>query len=304
MDRTNRYADDWNNYSKAWDDTYGKHLAHLGDEWNGDDPDRETFIFNSFVAPYLNAGATVLEIGPGGGKWTVRIAERVKRLVCFDVAEEMLKRTRTRCDQAGFNNVEFVLGNGQDFQPLADSSFDFIFSYDVFVHLAPEDTFAYCHEMARVLAPWGLGVCHHALNSVAEGWVRFEQDSEYYRGGVHTQGQYYYYSGDGLRRMYEHCGIPLVRTYDWWCMFLCMFRKPGYDIVPRLEQLLWRLIGPGAAEPQNLEGIVKELAALPAALADKLAPILESLQGGPDVHKRRHAAAAIRCAWRGNSAGP
>jgi ubiquinone/menaquinone biosynthesis C-methylase UbiE len=41
---------------------------------------------------------TVPEVGPGGGKWTGRIAPKVKRLIVLDVAEEMLKRGRLSPD--------------------------------------------------------------------------------------------------------------------------------------------------------------------------------------------------------------
>ena len=47
--------------------------------------------------PWLRKDARLLEIGPGGGKWTVRLAPQVKDVVAFDVADTMLERTRARC---------------------------------------------------------------------------------------------------------------------------------------------------------------------------------------------------------------
>jgi|SoiMetStandDraft_2_1073263.scaffolds.fasta_scaffold00805_8 hypothetical protein len=36
-------------------------------------------------------------VGPGGGKWTVRIAPQLKRMIVLNVAKEMLKGTMNRC---------------------------------------------------------------------------------------------------------------------------------------------------------------------------------------------------------------
>lgn len=43
-----------------------------------------------------------------------------------------------------------------------DGSIDAVWSFDVFVHVAPLDQAAYLTEIARVLAPGGLAVIHHA----------------------------------------------------------------------------------------------------------------------------------------------
>ena len=92
--KENRYADDWNNYSKMWDAQFGKQYMHLGDEWNDDDTadrKRDSFYFSAYAERFIGSDMTVLEVGPGGGKWTVRIAPKVKHLIVIDVAKEMWK---------------------------------------------------------------------------------------------------------------------------------------------------------------------------------------------------------------------
>lgn len=172
-----RYAKDWDSYSKSWERSYGNSYDHLGEEWNDDETlerKRDTLYFTVYAERFLSPEMTVLEVGPGGGKWTVRIAPRVKKMIVLDVSKEMLKRTKKRCDDEGISNIEYVLANGKDFQPIADESVDFFFSYDVFVHIALEDTWPYSQEIARVLAPGSRGVCHHAINSVPQSWDRIE----------------------------------------------------------------------------------------------------------------------------------
>lgn len=297
-----RYARDWNTYSLRWDLDYSSRYGHLGDEWNDDrtvERKRDSFYFTAYAERWIRPEMTVLEVGPGGGKWTVRIAPKVKHLIVLDVAEEMLSRTRARCKSLGINNVEYVLANGQNFQPVADESVDFFFSYDVFVHIALEDSWPYAQEAVRVLKPGGLGVCHFAINSVPEAWERIEQNNDWYRGGIHTLGQFYYFSPETLRRMYEKCGLRIVEQHEegWHCT--CIFEKPSLSMVPRLESLLKRLTSPEADDPSIRAEIISTLQALPIQLGQSLGSVLVQAQAENDFNKRFEFAAAIRHVWRG-----
>lgn len=301
MESRDRYSQDWNSYSKFWDEHFGAQYAHLGDEWNDDgspERGRERFYFQAYIERWLRPGMTVLEIGPGGGKWTVLMAPRAKRVIVLDVAEEMLTRTRTRCEALGLTNVEYVLANGEDFQPVASGSIDFVFSYDVFVHIALEDTWPYAQEMARVLVDGGLGACHYAIGSPPEAWDRIERQNDWFRFGRHTLGQYYYFDPQMLRRMYERCGLIILGQHleGWSCT--CLFEKPFDSLAPRLEALLRELIGQAADDPDRRARIVAELRALPAALAQRLAPLLEKVENETDPRQRHDIAARIRRLWR------
>jgi|SRR5436190_15633314 len=73
----NRYANDWNIYSRSWNKSYGKRYTNLGDEWCDDgtaDRKRERRMLAAVAEPWLRKDERLLEIGPGGGKWTVRLA--------------------------------------------------------------------------------------------------------------------------------------------------------------------------------------------------------------------------------------
>ena len=105
-------------------------------------------------------GGVILEIGPGGGRWSEILAARARRLVLVDVTpkalELCLERLRNR------SNVEYVLSTGTDLPGVADASVDAIWSFDVFVHIAPVDQAAYLREIGRVLRPGGVALIHHA----------------------------------------------------------------------------------------------------------------------------------------------
>ena len=298
----NRYQKDWNEYSKIWEQNFGSKYAHLGDEWNDDgssERKRDSYYFTVYAERFIRPGMTVLEIGPGAGKWTVRIAPKVKKMFVVDVSEEMLKRTKKRCDSVGITNVEYILGNRRDFQPIVDGSIDFFFSYDVFVHIALEDTWPYAQEIARVLVPGGTGVCHYAINSIPEAWSRIEQNNNWYRFGAHTLGQFYYYSPEALRRMYERCGLLITEQHqeNWHCT--CIFAKPKDSVVSKLELLLKQLISEEANQENFRTRVIAELISLPEQLQQSLNPIITEAQKGNDFYKRTFYAEQIRRIWRG-----
>ena len=52
----NRYANDWNSYSKFWEKSCGSDYAHLGDEWNDDETkkrERDQFYFRTFAERFM-----------------------------------------------------------------------------------------------------------------------------------------------------------------------------------------------------------------------------------------------------------
>jgi len=297
----NRYATDWNDYSEQWGRRYGSNYAHLGDEWNDDGTaarTRDDHYFQIYAKRFLRPDMTVLEVGPGGGKWTVRIAPLVKTVIALDVAASMLDRTRQRCEAAGITNVEYVVGNGNDFRPVSTASVDLFFSYDVFVHIALEDTFPYTGEIARVLRPGGISVCHYAVGSTPGAQERVEQYAWWYRGQAHTLGQYYYYSPESLRRMYEHVGLYVAESHQEWCYCTIIARRLGESLVGTLEGALRALMATGA-ESDARRAAVETLRRLPGELQqriDQLVPLLESADGRENTVR---AAQHVRRLWRG-----
>jgi ubiquinone/menaquinone biosynthesis C-methylase UbiE len=302
MSEPNRYRDDWDGYSRNWDATWGKQFARLGDEWSSENAGSsgrgDAYVFESFAVPFFRPEDTVLELGSGGGKWTEMLARRAKKVIALDISGEMLKRAKSRCDAAGLTNIEYVLANGRDFRPIADESVHFFFAYDVLVHLALEDTFAYAREIERVLTPGGYATCHHAVNTTPESWVRVEHDAEWYRGGAHTQGQYYFYSPESLRQMYEVCALPIIRTHQWWCMWIGIGQKPA-GVTPYLERLLHRLTHESMNDPVGRAALLKELRKLPFKLAESLEPTIVQLSTENDRNQRVWLAGQLRKLWRG-----
>jgi ubiquinone/menaquinone biosynthesis C-methylase UbiE len=133
--------------------------SNKGEEWNASDSWKEALI-EDVMLPVIPAGGTVLEIGPGAGRWSVVLAPRAEKLIVVDVAQKPLEVVAERLNGAG--SVEGLLSDGASLNGVDDGSVDSIWSFDVFVHIRPRDQAAYLSEIARVLKPGGVAAIHHA----------------------------------------------------------------------------------------------------------------------------------------------
>jgi SAM-dependent methyltransferase len=133
--------------------------SSLGEEWTAS-PEWKQGLVDDVLLPNIPAGGTVLEIGPGGGRWSEVLAARAHRLVLVDVAPRVLKIVRERLGDP--DHVRYLRSSGSDLPGVEDASVDAVWSFDVFVHVAPLDQAGYLDQIARVLVPGGVAVIHHA----------------------------------------------------------------------------------------------------------------------------------------------
>jgi SAM-dependent methyltransferase len=130
-----------------------------GEEWNASE-EWKLALIDDVLKRWIPAGVAVIEIGPGGGRWTQALAPRASRLILVDVSERPLELCRERFADA--DNITYVLSPGSALPGIADGTIDAVWSFDVFVHIAPLDQARYLAEIARVLVPGGVAVIHHA----------------------------------------------------------------------------------------------------------------------------------------------
>lgn len=89
------------------------------------------YVRDHFLTPYLSPNTTVVEIGPGGGRWT-RYMLNAKHIYAVDYHQELLRELKSRF---GTTNITYVKNNGDDFPDIQDGSIDFLFTFGTFVHL-------------------------------------------------------------------------------------------------------------------------------------------------------------------------
>lgn len=103
----------------------------------------------------LRSGEVVLDLGSGAGFDCFLAARQVGetgRVIGVDMTPEMVAKARDNAEKAGYENVEFLLGEIEHL-PVADDSVDVILSNCV-INLSPDKP-AVFREAYRVLKPGG-----------------------------------------------------------------------------------------------------------------------------------------------------
>jgi ubiquinone/menaquinone biosynthesis C-methylase UbiE len=104
----------------------------------------------------IEPGMTVLEVGPGNGRYTIETARRVGRkgkVITIDIEPKMIERVQKRAQAEGITNLEAKVANVYDL-PFGDSMFDAIYMITVISEI-PEPKRA-MKEFYRVLSPSGI----------------------------------------------------------------------------------------------------------------------------------------------------
>ena len=73
-----------------------------GDEWNVS-PEWRGALIEDVLKRWIPAGAVVLEIGPGAGRWSEPLASHASHLIVVDISDHALELCRERL--AGRTNV-------------------------------------------------------------------------------------------------------------------------------------------------------------------------------------------------------
>jgi len=103
----------------------------------------------------LQSGEVVLDLGSGGGFDAFLAVVEVGhsgKVIGVDMTPSMITKARANAEKAGYNNVEFRLGE-IEYLPVADASIDIIISNCV-INLSPEKQRVF-KEAWRVLKPGG-----------------------------------------------------------------------------------------------------------------------------------------------------
>ena len=96
----------------------------------------------------------MLEVGCGLGRMTHHFSTLFEKVSAVDVSQEMLNKAKAYWGH--LQNVEWMLGNGENLQPIASGSVDFVFSFWVLQHIPDSNVVLnYIRESERVLKPNG-----------------------------------------------------------------------------------------------------------------------------------------------------
>ena len=105
-----------------WNDLFhwGKHQGDIwSDHWGGPEAQWKWCVYPR-IRQHLPAG-TVLEIGPGMGRWTQFLREFCDHLILVELSPRCLEACR---DRFGDEAMEYHLGDGRSLGPIEDDSID------------------------------------------------------------------------------------------------------------------------------------------------------------------------------------
>ena len=178
-------------------------------------------------------GAHVLEIGPGFGQFTDKIAKRATRLQALEVDPEQADFVREKLRQEGISNATVTTGGDDCTLPYGDDSFDFVIVNLVFEWCAtrldePHETgqLRLLREIARVLRPGGR-VYVATKNRFAVRYLIGKPDEHFHNmrfgsalprtlaARLHRRrARGHLYSWRGLRLLLAECGLQVEQS--WW----------------------------------------------------------------------------------------
>jgi len=106
----------------------------------------------AYLAPLLEPGHSLLDVGCGPGTITVEFADRLApgRVVGLDAAAEVIARASSEFHR---ENLEFIVGSAYEL-PFDDDTFDVVHTHQTLQHVA--DPVAVLREMRRVAKPGGI----------------------------------------------------------------------------------------------------------------------------------------------------
>lgn len=139
-----------------------------GEEWTPSEPWKEGLI-SCVLRPQIPEYSRIIEIGPGGGRWTGELIERASSYLGLDISASCVEVCRRKF--ADGEKASFEVTDGQSLPGVADGSVDRVWSFDVFVHINTQDVRTYLHEIRRVLCAGGRAVLHHGtIGGALGGW--------------------------------------------------------------------------------------------------------------------------------------
>jgi SAM-dependent methyltransferase len=177
-------------------------VARLGEEW-GRLEDAVQAI-DEWILPHVDPSSVCGEIGTGGGRVAVRVAPKVAEFHAFDVSAKMLKLVEAELGEVP--GARFHHLRQPAFPADLAGRFDFLYSFDVFVHLDLHVQWRYLQEVERALKPGGKAFLHTANLTSEAGWKRFVEQDRYRVEG------FYFMTPEAVRTLVERAGLRLLEA--------------------------------------------------------------------------------------------
>ncbi len=147
---------DWSKDGEEWDD-FARFCAVPYEKWKDS-------LSRTFLIGHLRQSSEVLEIGPGHGRWSALLPNRIPAgtLHLVDLSPNCIEFCRQRFQ--AHKNIRYYVNDGKSLTDIGDKSIDFCWSFDTFVHVEESEVRPYAKELRRVMKPQSMGAIHHPGN--------------------------------------------------------------------------------------------------------------------------------------------
>ncbi|MDQ3810280.1 MAG: class I SAM-dependent methyltransferase [Chloroflexota bacterium] len=158
--------------------------------------------------PYLAEDSRVCEIGPGTGRWSRHILERIPRgeLHLVDASPWMVRFLRAYFQRHA--NVHAHLGDGLSLPFDAGGWLDAVFSANTLVELELGVILLYACEFGRTLKRGGVAVIDYIDPTTEEGWRHLQTQ------GVDMAPVYTFHHPAVIDRVFQTAGLRVERRYQ------------------------------------------------------------------------------------------
>jgi SAM-dependent methyltransferase len=206
------YEGAWDKYAKTWRERFPD-AKFLGDEWQGTEAGAAgnieeyiNLIERTFIAPNVEPGDRILEIGVGGGRTALLLRNYAAHVTCADISADMLQAARERL---GDDRMSYVKLDGRTLEGIPDGSIDFLFCFDTLVHVEPRDIFNYLVNIPPLMRGRRLVLLHHGNMLTERGWDRFVR--EYRHNLMGRSGSAFSVMTDSImQRFLDHLGYEVL----------------------------------------------------------------------------------------------
>lgn len=173
----------WNNWN--W--------QQMGEEWTKSDGWKNK-LADEIIGKLIPQNSSIIEIGPGGGRWTEYLQKKSTELHLVDISEKCLELCKDRFRDK--TNVTYNLIKEAKFSFTTDKSIDTVFSYDVFVHIDKAQITEYFTEFVRVLKAGGKIILHYSKIGDKFGEYRSR------------------FTSDDMNELIQELNLKLIEEYD------------------------------------------------------------------------------------------
>ncbi len=179
-------------------DTYNK----IAEEWHGDHQSNDWWVpsTNTFIS-FLPTGASVLDVGCGGGTKAKYLASRGLQVLGIDFSENMIEIARREVPEA-----EFAVMDMRDLSELR-RNFDGIFAQASLLHIPKKEVHSVFRKFLSHLKP--NGYLYIAVKEKKEGQPdeEIQKESDY---GYEYERFFSFYAFDELKQYFSDADLEIV----------------------------------------------------------------------------------------------